>query len=82
MDLTTLSRNVTHDFKLPLVDRDDEVVKEGECTLHFNLCITGTRVEEEQEEEESMTVANKYVCANVLLCIIIEVCLAGASSLA
>lgn len=56
VDLTTLSRNVTHDFTLSLMNSENEEVKDGECTLHFNLCITGTRLKEDGETEKDKLV--------------------------
>ena len=61
---------MTHDFTLPLVDRGDEEVKEGESTLHFTLCVTGMKVEEDDqhhEPQDSEVVAHKYVCVCVLV---------------
>lgn len=69
MDLTSFSRDVTHDFTLPLVNRDSKP-EEGQSTVHFKLCITATKVEEDEEHEEQI-MAKNYVCicaCNVCLC--------------
>ena len=44
VDLTSLPRDVTLDFTKSLVDRENEMV--GESSIHFNLAITASRVED------------------------------------
>lgn len=52
VNLTSLPRDVTLDFKKPLLDREDEEVGEG-AYIHFNLAITASKVDPGQEGDES-----------------------------
>lgn len=61
VDLQTLQSDVAHDFTLPLLTKNNELAND-DCTIHFNLCITATRVEEEEDKEEveKQMASNKY----------------------
>ena len=63
MDLTSLPRDVTLDFTKSLVDRENEMV--GESCIHFNLAITASRVEDEddmaKEQGKKPSHSNDYV---------------------
>ncbi len=67
MDLQTLQSDVAHDFTLPLLTKNNELAND-DCTIHFNLCITATRVEEEEDKEEveKQMASNKYVSSSCL----------------
>ena len=45
VDLLTLPRDVTHNFTLPLLTKDNEPRGE-DCCIHFSLCITGNQMED------------------------------------
>lgn len=62
VDLTSLPRNVTHDFTLPLVNREG-IVGEEKSTLHFTLCITGTKAKVKADKEEGKGETRNYVSA-------------------
>ena len=55
---------MTHDFTLPLLNKDDSIENE-DTTIHFTLCITATKVVEDEKdvEAECKKIARSYVCS-------------------
>lgn len=71
IDLLELTRDATHNFTMPLMDKHHHVENE-DCTIHFALCITATKVEEDEErveEAQCRKVARNYVSVISFECV-------------